>query len=170
MWFSDTFFMFPHFRAMAQNNARVVDEVEALFIDKWTAQLKSQADGARAAMGREVTHIALIHGSPLGGATMDRICQRMLAAGVEFVPLEEAMRDPFNAVFPPLTERRFRNFTQKWCEVTHTSMEDMPPAVLSELRSILPVPGMEAATQFEKIFWELGRGFDGKPVASDFLE
>ena len=170
MWFSDTFFMLPHFRAMAQKNARVIDEVEELFIDKWMAQLKSQADGARAAMGRDVTHIALIHGSPLGGATMDRICQRMLAAGVEFVPLEEAMRDPFNAVVPPLTERRFRNFTQKWCEVTESPMEDMPPRMLSELGSVLPIPGMDAAAIFDKCFLELGGGVDGKPVVSDFLE
>lgn len=170
MWFSDTFFMFPHFRALAQRNSRVVDEVEALFIDKWMAQFKSQADAARAAMGREVAHVALIHGTPLGGATMDRICQRMRAAGVEFVPLEEAMRDPFNAVVPPLTERRFRNFTQKWCTVTNTPLEDMPPQMLAELRSILPVPGMDEATIFEKIFIELGAGVDGNPVVSDFLE
>ncbi|MBA3844452.1 MAG: polysaccharide deacetylase family protein, partial [Actinobacteria bacterium] len=45
MWFSDTFFMFPHFRATAQRNWRVVGEVETLFINQWMAQLKSQADG-----------------------------------------------------------------------------------------------------------------------------
>jgi peptidoglycan/xylan/chitin deacetylase (PgdA/CDA1 family) len=169
MWFSDTFFMFPHFRALAQNS-QVVNEVESLFIDEWMAQLKSQADAARAAMGRDVTHVALIHGTPIGGATMDRICQRMLASGVEFVSLEEAMRDPFNAIVPPLTERRFRNFTQKWCAVTNTPLEDMPPQMLSDLGAVLPIPGMDAATLFERIFIELGAGVDGKPVISDFLE
>ena len=170
LWFSDTLFMFPHFRALAQENSRVVAEVETLFVDKWMSQLKSQADAARAAMGRDVTHVALIHGVPLAGATMDRICQRMRAAGVEFVPLEEAMRDPFNAIAPPLIERRFRNFTQKWCEVTSTPVEDMPPRMLSTLESILPMPGMDVATVFEKCFIELGAGVDGKPVLSDFLE
>jgi len=101
-------------------------------------------------MGRDVAHVALIHGTPLGGATMDRICQRMRAAGVEFVPLEEATRDPFNAIVPPLTERRFRNFTQKWCTDTNTPLEDMPPQMLAELRSILPAPGMDEATIFER--------------------
>lgn len=148
----------------------MVDEVQALFIDKWMAHLKSQADGARAAMGREVTHIALIHGSPLAGATNGPHLPRMVAAGVEFIPLEEAMRDPFNAVVPPLTERRFRNFTQKWCEVTDTPMDDMPPRMLSELGSVLPIPGMDAAAIFEKRFLELGGGVGGKPVVSDFLE
>jgi len=170
MWFSDTFFMLPHFRAMGLKNTCAAGEIEANFVDKWMAQLKSQADGARAAMGREVTHIGLIHGSPLAGATMDRICQRMLAAGVEFVPLDEAMRDPFNSIVPPLTERRFRNFTQKWCEATDTPMKDMPPGMLSELESVLPVPGMDAPSVFKECFRELGSGVDGKPVMSDFLE
>lgn len=170
MWFSDTFFMLPHFRAMARGNTTVLDEIERLFIDQWMAQLQSQAEGARAAMGRDVTHIALIHGSPLGGATMDRICQRMLEAGVEFVPLEEALRDPFNAIAPPLTERRFRNFTQKWCEVTNTPMVDMPPKMLSELGAVLPTAGMDDASVFSKCFLELGSGVDGRPVISDFLE
>ncbi len=101
---------------------------------------------------------------------MDRICQRMLAAGVEFVSLEEAMRDPFNAIVPPLTERHFRNFTQKWCKVAGTSLEDMPPKMLSQLTSILPVPGQDEATLFAKIFLELSAGVDGKPTPSDFLE
>jgi hypothetical protein len=69
-----------------------------------------------------------------------------------------------------LTERRFRNFTQKWCEVTDTPIDDMPPRMLSELGSVLPIPGMDAATLFEKCFLELGAGVDGTPVASDFLE
>jgi Polysaccharide deacetylase len=170
MWFSDTFFMFPHFRALLQKNSRVVNEIETLFIDKWMAQLKAQADAARAAMGREMTHIALIHGTPLGGATMERICQRMLANGVEFVSLEEAMRDPFNAIVPPVTERHFRNFTQKWCAVTRTPLEDMPPRMLPELMSILPIPGRDDSTMFGKIFVELGAGVGAKPVLSDFLE
>lgn len=69
-----------------------------------------------------------------------------------------------------MTERRFRNFRQKWCEVTDTPMEDMPPRMLSELGSVLPIPGMDAAAVFEKCFRELGSGVDGKPVFSDFLE
>jgi hypothetical protein len=69
-----------------------------------------------------------------------------------------------------LIERRFRNFTQKWCEVTSTPVEDMPPRMLSTLESILPMPGMDVATVFEKCFIELGAGVDGKPVLSDFLE
>jgi peptidoglycan/xylan/chitin deacetylase (PgdA/CDA1 family) len=170
MWFSDTLFMFPHFRALAQKKANVVEEVETLFVDKWMAQFRSQADAARAAMGRDVTHVALIHGVPLAGATMDRICQRMRTAGVEFVSLEEAMRDPFNAIVPPLTERRFRNVTQKWCEVTGTPIDDMPPRMLAELPAILPMPGMDVATVFERCFIELGAGVEGKPVISDFLE
>jgi peptidoglycan/xylan/chitin deacetylase (PgdA/CDA1 family) len=170
MWFSDTLFMFPHFRATAQRNARVVDEVERLFIDQWMDQLKRQADGARAAMGRDVTHIALIHGVPLAGATMDRICRRMVEAGVEFVSLEEAMRDPFNAIAPPLTERRFRNATQKWCAVTGTPLDEVPPRSVAELGSILPVPGMDLVTAFDKCFAELANGVGGKPVLADFLE
>ena len=43
-------------------------------------------------------------------------------------------------------------------------MEDMPPRMLSELGSVLPIPGMDAAAVFEKCFRELGSGVDGKPV------
>ena len=70
------------------------------------------------------------------------------------------MRDPFN----------FRNFTQKWCEITGTPLDDMPPKMLSELTSILPMPGQDEATLFAKIFLELSAGVDGKPISSDFLE
>ncbi|MDP8999541.1 MAG: polysaccharide deacetylase family protein [Myxococcota bacterium] len=170
VWFADTLFMFPHFRALAQKNSRVVDEVETLFVDEWMAQLKSQAEAARDAMGRDVTHVALVHGVPLAGATMGRICQRMREAGVEFVPLEEAMRDPFNAIAPPLIERRFRNFTQKWCAVTGTPVDNVPPRRLAQLESILPMPGMDPATVFKTCFTELGAGVGGTPVLSDFLE
>lgn len=170
LWFSDTFFMFPHFRALQQQRREVVAEVETLFVDMWIAQLRTQADAARAAMGRDPIHIALIHGTPIGGATMDRVCQRMLTEGVEFVSLDEAMRDPFNAIPPPINERRFRNATQKWCTVTGTPLLDMPPAELSALSSILPVPGLDEATLFGNIFAELGAGVGGEPVIEDFLE
>src|SRR5262249_25683395 len=155
MWFSDTLFMVPHFRAMALGDTRALAELESAFVEAWMAQLKSQADAARAAMGREVTHIALIHGVPLAGATIDRLCQRMRASGVEFVPLEEAMRDPFNAIAPPLTERRFRNATQKWCAITGTPLEAPPVA---QLESVLPVAGMELASVFGRCFAELSAG------------
>lgn len=170
MWFFDTIFMFPHFRALLKKNKLVANEIETLFVDKWMTQFENQANAARAAMKRDVTHIALIHGSPLSGATMDRVCQRMRMAGVEFVSLEEAMRDPFNAIAPPLTIRHFRNQTEKWCQVTKTTVEDMPPAMLGELDTVLPIPDMDVPAMFDNIFAELGAGVGGKPVLSDFLE
>jgi hypothetical protein len=155
---------------LAQKNSRVVEEVETLFVNEWMAPLTSQAEAARDAMGRDVTHVALVHGIPLADATMGRVCQRMGEAGVEFVSLEEAMRDPCNAIAPPLSERRFRNLTQKWCAVTGTPLDNMPPPMLARLESILPTPGMDAATVFESCFTELGAGVGGEPVLSDFLE
>lgn len=170
MWFADTLFMFPHLRATKQGNARVVAEIEDLFVETWMAQLEGQAAAARSAMGRDVTHIALVHGVPLAGATMDRICRRMIARGVTFVSLEEAMRDPFNAIAPPVCERRFRNTTQKWCAVTGTEVPSIPPQLLAELATILPIPGMDVASGFEACFAALAAGVEGKPVVSDFLE
>jgi peptidoglycan/xylan/chitin deacetylase (PgdA/CDA1 family) len=170
MWFSDTMFMFPHMRAIAHGDREVASRIESQFVESWMAQLESQAEGARAAMGREVTHIALVHGVPLAATTMARILGRMRDAGVSFVSLDEAMRDPFNAVAPPSIERRFRNVTQKWCALAGVKLDDMPPAELGALDAILPVPGMDVASAFTRCFAELARDVDGVPVIADFLE
>ena len=101
---------------------------------------------------------------------MDRICRRMLANGVEFVSLEEAMRDPFNAIAPPVIERRFRNVTQKWCGITGTSLETVTPRMMDDLASILPMPGLDVITVFDNCFRALASGMDAQPRVSDFLE
>jgi hypothetical protein len=51
------------------------------------------------------------------------------------------MQDPMNQHQPIVTDY-FRNQVQKWAEHAGITIENCPPAILSQLDSISPVPGM----------------------------
>ena len=168
MWFYDAQFAIAHLRAQASGDLASARRVEDMFVDSVIDQVRDQADGARAALGRDPIHIALLHGTPIGAVTMDRVLGRLRASGVEFVSLETAMRDPANLIVPPLTTRFFRSFTQKWAQVAGVTMHDTPPKILEELKTISPMPGFDEATLFENAFDELAKTVDGTANAEDF--
>ena len=64
------------------------------------------------------------------------ILARFLAAGVQFISLEEAMADPMNCEAVPIITPRFLNQVQKWALLKGVAIEGCPPAILAEMDRI----------------------------------
>ena len=152
LWFYDTEFLAPHWRALATGDTEGVARLRRAFVDTAEQQLRVQAAAARAMFGRDPAHIWLIHGTPLAADCLDAILDRFEAAGVVFVPLEEAMADPMNHEAVPIVTPRFLNQVQKWAEVKGVPIEDCPPAILHEIDRIAPMTGHSTPEVMGRVF------------------
>lgn len=145
-WFYDAQFMTPYMRTLKAGNTDDQAFLQDAFVDTAVSQLRNQVAAARASLGRDPVHIALVHGTAIAGDTYDRVLAAYGELGVEFVTLEEAMRDPANLIPPPVTTRMFRNFTQKWAEHAGVDIPDTPaPAILEKVSATSPIEGMSDA-------------------------
>ncbi len=68
--------------------------VQAAFVDDALAQMRWAAQAAQAMFGRPIKHILLLHIRSLAAATLPSLLDAFVAAGVRFVPIEEALADP----------------------------------------------------------------------------
>lgn len=152
IWFYDTEFLAPHWRALKAGDADGVKRVRQLFVDTAEKQLRVQAAAARAMFGRDPAHIWLIHGTPLAADCLGAILDRFAAANVTFVGLEEAMADPFNRDAVPIVTPRFLNQVQKWAALKGVAIEDCPPAVFEEIDRISPMPGHSTPEVMGRVF------------------
>jgi len=87
--------------------------------------------------------------------------------GVEFITLEEAMRDAANLIVVPAANPHFRNLTQRWAEVLGNEIEGTPPAVLEQLDNIAPLEGWDSLTLFNRALDGMARGTGAHPVLQD---
>jgi len=161
IWFYDTEFLAPHWRARKAGDAEAVRRVQRLFVDTAERQLRVQAAAARAMFGRDPAHIWLIHGTPLAADCLDAILERFQAAGVVFIPLEEAMADPFNREPVPIVTPRFLNQVQKWAALKGVPIEDCPPAVFEEIDRIAPMPGHSTPEVMGRVFRAISDSMGG---------
>jgi peptidoglycan/xylan/chitin deacetylase (PgdA/CDA1 family) len=162
IWFYDTEFLAPHWRALQSGDAEGVLHLRRAFVDTAERQLRVQAAAARAMFGRDPAHIWLIHGTPLAADCLDAILDRFQAAGVQFISLEEAMADPMNAEAVPLVTPRFLNQVQKWAEVKGVGIEDCPPAILHEIDRIAPMPGQSTPEVMGRVFRAISDSMGGE--------
>lgn len=145
-WFYDAQFMVPYWRTLATGNEDDRAFVQKAFVETAVSQLRNQVAASRAAIGRDVPHIALVHGTAVAADTYERVLEAYADHGVEFITLEEAMQDAANQIPPPVTTRMFRNFTQKWAEYAGIEVEDAPaPGILGDVAQVSPVEGLGEA-------------------------
>ncbi|OSY36987.1 Polysaccharide deacetylase [Pseudonocardia autotrophica] len=168
LWFWDAQFMAAHNRAVSLGDHEAVRWLEDKLVDTAVDQVRNQAAATAAALGRSPAHILLVHGTAVAGATLDRILGRLASHGVLFVTSEEAMADPANVIGPQLTTRRFRNFSQKWAELSGTTVADAPPAVLDDLDNTAYIEGMSFNELLGRAMTDWGTRIPFTPVASDF--
>lgn len=161
IWFYDTEFLAPHWRATTAGDTDGLKQVRRLFVDTAERQLRVQAAAARAMFGRDPAHIWLIHGTPLAADCLDEILDRFQAAGVIFIPLEEAMADPFNREPVPIVTPRFLNQVQKWAALKGVAIEDCPPAVFEEIDRISPMPGHSTPEVMGRVFRAISDSMEG---------
>ena len=143
--FRDTRFHPAYWRTLKCDDREGIAYLRRAFVDTALHELRLHAANARAVYGRDPAHIWLIHGTPLGGDCLDEILDRFEAAGVQFVPLAEAMADPMNALVPPRVSPEFIHQVEKWALVHGVPVDDRPPTILEEIERLNPAPGESAA-------------------------
>ena len=104
---------------------------------------------------------------PIAADCIGAILDGFAAMGVEFVSLEEAMADPMNQQQPIVTPL-FRNQVQKWAQAKGVPIEDCPPAILTELDNICPLPGMNGEEMVSVILANAARDAGGDVNLADF--
>jgi peptidoglycan/xylan/chitin deacetylase (PgdA/CDA1 family) len=166
-WFYDTQFVFPYDRAVRRNSGEDVEWLRERFVETAVSCLRHQVAASERNLGRCPVHISLIHNSAIAADTYDRILEAYAEAGVEFVTLEEAMRDPANLIVAPGANPHFRNLTQRWAEVLGVEVEATPPSVLDQLDAIAPIEGWDSGTMFSKALAGMARGTGANPVLTD---
>jgi len=166
-WFYDTQFVFPYDRALSIGSNDDAAWLRDKFVETAVSCLRSQVEASARNLGRIPAHISLIHNSAIAADTYDRVLEAYAEAGVEFVTLEEAMRDPANLIVAPGANPHFRNLTQRWAEVLGVKVEGSPPSVLDELDAIAPIEGRDALSLFSKALAGMARGNGAKPVLAD---
>jgi peptidoglycan/xylan/chitin deacetylase (PgdA/CDA1 family) len=166
-WFYDTQFVFPYDRAMRLGSSQDAAWLRDKFVETAVSCLRSQVAASERNLGRCPIHISLIHNSAIAADTYDRVLEAYAEAGVEFVTLEEAMRDPANLIVAPGANPHFRNLTQRWAEVLGVEVEGTPPRVLNELDAIAPIDGWDSESLFNKALAGMARATGARPVLAD---
>jgi hypothetical protein len=161
IWFYDTEFLAPHWRALRAGDAEGAAFLRRAFVDTAERQLRLQAAAARAMFGRDPAHVWLIHGTPLAADCLGEILDRFAAAGVRFVSLEAAMADPLNRDPVPIVTPRFLNQVLKWAALREVPVEDCPPAILEEIERICPMPGHSTPEVMGRVFRAIAESVGG---------
>lgn len=93
----DTFdyqFEVPLGRSVARQDAARIARVEERFLTAATRALVGDARALEAHERRSVRHVAFAHFGIVADRCLDRLVDRLRAAGATFVPLAEALEDP----------------------------------------------------------------------------
>lgn len=120
------------------------DDLAALhddYVESALRQLRIHAANARAVFGRDVALVWLIHGTPIAGECLERILDAFVAHGVQFVSLDEAMRDRANAEMPPRISPEFIFQIEKWALALGVPVNDRHPGILEEIEKLFPREG-----------------------------
>lgn len=166
-WFYDTQFVFPYDRAVRLDSSEDIAWLRDKFVETAVSCLRNQVAASEKNLGRCPIHISLIHNSAIAADAYDRVLEAYAEAGVEFVTLEEAMRDAANLIVAPGANAHFRNLTQRWAEVLGVKIEETPPGVLNQLDAIAPIEGWDAETLFTRALAGMARGTGAHPVLAD---
>jgi peptidoglycan/xylan/chitin deacetylase (PgdA/CDA1 family) len=160
-WFYDTEFIAPHVRCIRCGDADAIKVVQDAFVETAVQQLRSHARLAAATLGRTPPLIFLMHATPLAQDCAERVIERLVSGGVEFVSLDTAMQDPFNSGDPGLITPKFYNKTQKWAATRNLYLEECPPSILERLDSIHPQSGPSTQQMMTSIFEPIAREVGG---------
>jgi peptidoglycan/xylan/chitin deacetylase (PgdA/CDA1 family) len=134
-----------HFRVIRHGSREDLDALRQRYVDSAVRELRVHAANARAVFGKDPAHIWLIHGTPIAADCLSRILGAFRDAGVQFISLEEAMRDPMNAERPPRLSPEFIFQVEKWALAKGVPVNDLHPRILEEIETLYPMPGESAA-------------------------
>ncbi len=160
-WFYDTEFIAPHLRYTRCGDAEALRIIRDAYVQTAITQLRHHARLARQHAGRMPPLIFLMHATPLAQDCAQRLFERLLALGVEFITLDEAMADPFNYDDPRVVTNHFYNHAQKWAAQRGEVLEDCPPAVLAPLEQLHPASGPTGSEIMTGVFRAIAESAGG---------
>jgi peptidoglycan/xylan/chitin deacetylase (PgdA/CDA1 family) len=149
--FHDARWMAAYWRTVKRDDKEGISFMHRAYIESAVRELRVHAANARAVFGRDPVHIWLIHGTPLGGDCLSEILERFEEAGVDFVSLETAMKDPMNAMEPPRISPEFLHQVEKWALFYGVPVDDRHPHIIDEIEKLNPAPGESSADIWKKM-------------------
>jgi len=152
--FHDARYVTPYWRTLKRDDRDGAAWMRRGYIESAVHELRLHAANARAVFGRDPIHIWLIHGTPIAGDCLAEILDRFEAANVMFVPLNEALADPMNAMIPPRISPEFIHQVEKWALVRGIPVDDRAPAFLDEAEKLHLAPGESSVDT-----WRVMTGF-----------
>lgn len=168
-WFYDAQFLAPYWRAVENRDEDARLWLIDTYVETALSQLRGHAAAARAMFGRDPIFIGLAHGTAMTADAIERLLAAYVEAGVVFVSMEEAMRDPVNSLPSPHVTRLFRNSTQKWAEYLEHPFENTPPSeTLIEVESTSPHEGMAYEDVFGRMRNRAAAEVGGKVAGGEF--
>lgn len=147
-WFSDFAFIVPYFRALTLRDSEAQKQVRDMHVATAVEMLHKHADTARALFGADAPLIWLVHGTTIARDTLPAILEAFLEEGVEFVPLDEAMRHPVNYAMPPAVES-FSNHLQRFAIAAGLPKPELEYERLGEIIHLAPMPGSDTMAVYE---------------------
>ena len=95
MSFDDYLFNEPYARCLAKNDTAAVTKLEDLFLDSARTDLADRRAMAKAAFGRDIPYVLLMHVGDFDAHMLARLLALYRQQGVSFVSLQQAESDPF---------------------------------------------------------------------------
>ncbi|CNG64120.1 Polysaccharide deacetylase [Mycobacterium tuberculosis] len=148
-WFSDFAFIVPHFRSITLGDAEAQKQVRDMHVATAVEMLYKHAGTARALFSADAPLIWLVHGTTIARDTLPAIFEAFLERGVEFVPLDEAMRHPVNFGMPPCIES-FSNHLQRFALAAGLPKPELEFERLGEILDLAPMPGSDTLATYEE--------------------
>jgi peptidoglycan/xylan/chitin deacetylase (PgdA/CDA1 family) len=150
LWFSDFAWIAPYYRAVESKDEAALAMLRTSFIDAALFQLRSHAKSAREMFGRDLPYIWLIHATPIAADMLDDLLTALKRAGVRFVTLEDAMRDPIHKAMPRVS-RKFKNHLQRYALMQGVEMDEVPQENFGSILNAAPMPGVESMEIYDTI-------------------
>ena len=103
------------------------EKLKAEFVDYAAAQIAHDAQNCRTVFGREIVGIGLAHPLAFFTEVADAFFTRLIAEGVEFVPLAEALDDPAYARSGSIVTEAFQVYQIKIATADGHALKSVPP-------------------------------------------
>lgn len=133
-----------YLRVRARGSSDDMEVLRSAYVDSAVRELRVHAANARAVEGRDTAHLWLIHGTSIAADCLERILERFSQAGTQFVSLDEAMEDSFNAMVPPRVSPEFIFQIERWALAKGVPVNDLHPKVLDLIEQMHPADGESA--------------------------
>lgn len=127
--------------ARERNDRETMRWLEREFLEASLAQLLYDQASLVRWFGREVPAIALGHTLPFFAEVADALLARFVAAGVTFIPLEEAVADPAYDEVGSIVSSKFLVFQQKLADAAGKPMPVVSPDTEGLYRRVMEMAG-----------------------------